>query len=791
MKRFRFSRLCLCLVMIMALSLPVILFAQQGSGFFGGGKKDEKSKKSEENGFFGKGSSIIYLENPGNNFSNQPFGVGHDYVPLGSGVCMLIAAGVGYALAKSKKKKKGVYMVVAMAMLLGLTQCKKDKENPETPAVVGDEYPISLVLGGGSDTRSEVYPFDGPDIAPVYYKENDIIYVFYNQKFAGTITCQADAVPADAGSNPNAYTTPSATFSGNITVDPDPAASDKKLYFFFVGNSVPVNSGTLTPATLTAGSTTSLTVNISDQTDKLPVISYAASKEDFTGAGTYTLAHGDSEFPVHEGQCAQWLLNQCALVKFKFENIYDMSANTNDNNSYAIYQTTKPITIYGMDNQVTISFDAGTGAPNFAWTQVSDGAIKLHSIGLSGTVGSDTARYAIIHHGNYSSVTAGNLSVPFKSQTDPYGFYGTYKIEENVKQNDYFDGAKLDLVWHSGAFSIGASDTVVFSRGNLQYAARGAADPNGTWRFAKHQYDFVGGLCEGTDDQYLGNVVYDENTNSAQMSDNTQILNISSYDGWIDLFGWGTGNVPTVYRSENDFYTASLTAGTSVLPHNNYDGFHDWGANNIVNSGKPGNTSWWTTLSKDESKYLVDSRTDANSKVGFGQIIVSSTLTINGLILLPDHWTISSYPTSSGLWIAAGDTQHDFNNNVFNSVSDWMLMEAAGAVFLPAAGYRDTDGWPLNPKIEYDAGSGTHGENQDRGTYYLSDIQGLSAAWSLSFGESSGDDLLISGLFQDDTGTGNDHVNPKMGAAPDNGRSVRLVHKLSSGSSKFGLTKRD
>lgn len=60
---------------------------------------------------------------------------------------------------------------------------------------------------------------------------------------------------------------------------------------------------------------------------------------------------------------------------------------------------------------------------------------------------------------------------------------------------------------------------------------------------------------------------------------------------------------------------------------------------------------------------------------------------------------------------------------------------------------------------------GGYREYQNRDTYYANDMQGPDAAWGLSFGFASGNDL------------GN-HVNANTGLAPDNGRSVRLVHRL-------------
>ena len=81
-----------------------------------------------------------------------------------------------------------------------------------------------------------------------------------------------------------------------------------------------------------------------------------------------------------------------------------------------------------------------------------------------------------------------------------------------------------------GFFSVGYSQQVSFAKGNLQYQAS-----SGTWRFANNQWETMG----------QGNV------------------NISAnYSGWIDLFGWGTGNGP-LNHSENN---------------NDYSTFCDWGS---------------------------------------------------------------------------------------------------------------------------------------------------------------------------------------------------------------------
>ena len=178
-----------------------------------------------------------------------------------------------------------------------------------------------------------------------------------------------------------------------------------------------------------------------------------------------------------------------------------------------------------------------------------------------------------------------------------------------------------------GLFSVSATKQVHFSQGNLQYQAS-----TKTWRFAEHQYDYVG-------------------------SDNRSIS--STYSGWIDLFGWGTGSNPTL-------------SSTSYM---DYGTFVDWGSNPISNGGNTVNQ--WRTLTIAEWNYLLNTRTDASSKRGTGNING-----VGGLIILPDSWTLPL-----GCSFTSGFTTYDWAHNSY-TLAQWAQMEAAGAVFLPAAGYR-------------------------------------------------------------------------------------------------------
>ena len=133
-----------------------------------------------------------------------------------------------------------------------------------------------------------------------------------------------------------------------------------------------------------------------------------------------------------------------------------------------------------------------------------------------------------------------------------------------------------------GLFSVSATRQVRFSQGNLQYQAS-----TNTWRFAEHQYDYVGTQTADRYGYYGGNVSGSDNSNIS-----------STYSGWIDLFGWGTGSNPTL-------------SSTSYM---DYGTFVDWGSNPISNGGNTVNQ--WRTLTIAEWNYLLNTRTDASSKRG-------------------------------------------------------------------------------------------------------------------------------------------------------------------------------
>ena len=242
-----------------------------------------------------------------------------------------------------------------------------------------------------------------------------------------------------------------------------------------------------------------------------------------------------------------------------------------------------------------------------------------------------------------------------------------------------------------GVFSIGENKQAVFASGNLRYA-----QSTGTWDFAENQYDMV-------------------NVNNIEVG------------GTIDLFGW-SGN-----------QSAEKPWGVNASTNNSdYAGeFVDWGTNTIANT----QPNTWRTLTADEWNYLLNSRKDANQLKGVAQIN-----SINGLVLLPDNWTLplgiefhAGFHTDYGAEFYA--THQTF------TPEQWQFMEDAGAVFLPAAGVRNGNDtyfantycnyWTATPSYDYyaqylcsnsaDAYTDHHDRSNGRSVRLVKDVAPASA----------------------------------------------------------------
>lgn len=218
----------------------------------------------------------------------------------------------------------------------------------------------------------------------------------------------------------------------------------------------------------------------------------------------------------------------------------------------------------------------------------------------------------------------------------------------------------------NGKFTISDNgDQVYFSQGNLQYQAS-----TETWRFAENQWDYVGTQTPDYSGAFGGTI---------DGSDNGYIS--QAYSGWIDLFGWGTsgwdcGNTYYHPWDSNDGGAYYGPSGYSTLTGSYANS--DWGVYNaIINGGNQQNQ--WRTLSIAEWRYLFNIR---NTVSGI-RYVKANVCNVNGLILLPDDWDSSYYSLNY-----TNQNGSSFSENIITA-SQWSTIEQHGAVFLPAAGYRN------------------------------------------------------------------------------------------------------
>lgn len=200
----------------------------------------------------------------------------------------------------------------------------------------------------------------------------------------------------------------------------------------------------------------------------------------------------------------------------------------------------------------------------------------------------------------------------------------------------------------SKAFSVSNTKKVIFSKGNLQYT-----QSTSTWSFAEHQYDMI-----GTDNITGGTVSFTINGEEKQGD---------TLADKIDLFGWSgsTG-------------AAKWGISTSLNDSDYFGDFVDWGKN-------IGDGTTYRTLTCDEWKYLINSRTNANEKKGIARIKLNDTEYVNGLILLPDNWTCPKGVTFKNGFVSEWNIDAYAVYQTF-SLAEWHKLETVGAVFLPASG---------------------------------------------------------------------------------------------------------
>lgn len=206
-------------------------------------------------------------------------------------------------------------------------------------------------------------------------------------------------------------------------------------------------------------------------------------------------------------------------------------------------------------------------------------------------------------------------------------------------------------------FDISPKQKVVFSQGNLQFrkwnehkTLEGTA--KGTWRFAKNQYEFIG----------------------------EKIPNNLAWNGWVDLFGWGTsgwqGRDPWMTSGKDEDYWIN----GRMLPINSRVScsFGDWGIYNAISNGgnEPG---LWRTLNHNEMIYMMTH----NKGWTIGRVIGKWCI-----LLFPDSFPLNQFPYIKPLYTVSWKEENNGSLEFFRYTADFFpQLEELGVVALPFSGY--------------------------------------------------------------------------------------------------------
>ncbi len=228
-----------------------------------------------------------------------------------------------------------------------------------------------------------------------------------------------------------------------------------------------------------------------------------------------------------------------------------------------------------------------------------------------------------------------------------------------------------------GRFFVSETKLVTFAPGNLQCHNTNIKSER-TWYFASEQYEII-----GTDNVNGGSVIKIPYASGDYGYENTTAKEQQLGDK-TDLFYWS--------ETKDHAYGVSYTSYENDVTGS----FVDWG--NLIIGGDAANT--WSTLTYDEWCYLIYDRTNASNLYGVAKIIDARVVGgkngvddtgygVNGVILLPEKWVCPQGITfKPGVSPGNGMTWYD-DHQTF-TLDQWKKMEAAGAVFLPAAGFRST-----------------------------------------------------------------------------------------------------
>ena len=226
-------------------------------------------------------------------------------------------------------------------------------------------------------------------------------------------------------------------------------------------------------------------------------------------------------------------------------------------------------------------------------------------------------------------------------------------VAEKETQNDAKPAkSKSNAGELPGVFSVGANKKVRFSQGRLQFNPA-----KYEFRFAKNQYEVI------------------------PVENNKKVA--PNYDGWIDLFGWGTSGYMGCQPTEISKNASEFGPKEGGLTGANAN--YDWGVYNPITNG--GNKEGlWRTPTADEWEYLMNKRPNAD------KLKVQCTVCgVVGYFILPDDFW------NNRLRLPL-DITASYSVNKYTA-EQWSQLEALGVVCVPESLCRCETGYYILSRI--------------------------------------------------------------------------------------------
>lgn len=524
--------------------------------------------------------------------------------------------------------KKLSTIIMALALVLGMSQCKKQQTPTSTGNNTEGTVHITVKVDGkdGKDENGDKHAI-APEHGLFAFTDNDKIYVGHGGKYVGQLTFT------------NGF------FEGDIT----PTEATDNLHFYFLGGKTPATAPTV-------GTTENFTISIADQSQNLPVLSYGASTTQFTDLNTtYSVT----------------LKNKCALVKFMLAYPTDETVTLENVPTVATVNFANPTletAIAATDlealNDITLRYDANWNN-NLRWVILLPGT----NLSNCGVTWQGEGNMPAMENNTYVNANL-QLNNPAPVPDAPDAEYAVKTSGGTLTQ-----------------FSVSGDKKVYFSRGNLKadFTSGGYAEG---WSFHDTQFGEVAGptlnLDNPNDKRYYVHEQSDSNSNNPAAPNGIIFINHQDYG---DRFTWGYFSSITLatteyVHSEEDLSKTAAVAKDwgCVFTENSPEG-GNW---------RTLSANEWIYLFNGPSTVRGDKRflRVRIKKFYINPIDESWSEDCWGVFVFPDNYQGSNL---TGTYTFNSNTLNQIDYSDANGNADVAQMLNDGAVFLPCVGYRYDD----------------------------------------------------------------------------------------------------